>query len=407
MKIKIKKEKILTVISIFYLIQLYLFAEQIRFVTILTSICLFFYILIYRKKIKIVSFKQISIWSLYFFIGTIPTVLYEYSMITDFIEFFIGIFIVLIMTSFYQDQEARKYQVKGILIICYIVLLGCFLQIFFPNNLIEINKLIMGSEKFFWFLDFYNSKFMLGFSYQTAITAFYLTILIMLLYSKILYQDMRKKRKILLIVIEIISFILLFQTGKRIFIGLIFLIKLILLFINKKQNIFKIIIYVMMSLLILLVLLKFTIIGERLIHRMLSEDISRGRFKIYEQLLRGILNYPILGLGLRSTLTQLKGYSDAHNIYLQIFYETGIIGFFILISLFLFNLYRAMKEFKIRLKKREEMVIVNFCVVIQLLFLGWGVTGNPLYSVYSFMMYMFSVNMVESLRYERLKSYKS
>ena len=112
--------------------------------------------------------------------------------------------------------------------------------------------------------------------------------------------------------------------------------------------------------------------------RFMTDDLLTGRDTIYESLIGDFKECNIL-IGRGTASTYAIAARGAHNIYLQVLYEHGIL-FSIPYYVFLaYNYYRAFK---------------NKCplsVFVQTLFLVYGLSGNPLYSNMFMMIYIFYV----------------
>lgn len=392
----LKYEKIWSYILFLYLLFLYLFSEQVKILTTICGLLMLITILIYKKKIKILDTKSLILWCLYLGLGLIPTVLLGYSEISEAFKFIISIIIALPFGIIYLNKDLQINYILVLKRLLFIVLFGCFLQILMPHTLESFNKLRMSNVKFGWFYDFFNSGFIVGFSFQTAITGFYLTILTCIIFIEILY----KKYNFLNTVILISAIIFLFLTGKRIFILLTVLNLMFIYIFYKRVNILKLIVLLVLLTVLILIFSKYTIIGQRLVMRFYSQDPTRGRIRIYTFLFKLYKSHPIIGTGLSSTLSLLPYAYNAHNIYLQILTETGLVGFIILIGYFFNNLYKLFKVSKYFLKIKKNINICAICFSIQFIFLIWGFTGNPLYDIYPFVVYMISVGIVNNMLFE-------
>ena len=134
--------------------------------------------------------------------------------------------------------------------------------------------------------------------------------------------------------------------------------------------------------------------------------MSRGIF--YKESLRQFINNPILGIGWGSMQLIIK--HNVHNIYIQLLAETGIFGFLIYMSLFLYGIYNAIKLIKIiKIRKIQlnsnEKICMLFSVYYQIFFILYGITGNPLYDEQTLWIYMISYGMVLNLikKYKKIK----
>ena len=111
-----------------------------------------------------------------------------------------------------------------------------------------------------------------------------------------------------------------------------------------------------------------------------DEDVMSGRGELYLLALKYFSRYPIFGIGWETFrfLPDVPGGVETHNIYLQLLCETGIIGFGIFLSFFAYALVTTMKNCRLA-RTEEERLAASFCLFMQLFFLMYGLTGNPLY----------------------------
>ena len=114
------------------------------------------------------------------------------------------------------------------------------------------------------------------------------------------------------------------------------------------------------------------------LNRFVGDDIMTGRDTIYETLMAdfGESNF-LIGRGTSATYELAE--EGAHNIYIQILYDHGIIFSFPYYILLLYNYYLAFK---------------NNCplsIFVQTMFLVYGLSGNPLYSNMFMMIYIYHV----------------
>lgn len=379
-----------------FLAGIYFFSEQIKIVTVIaTMIMLFDFVVLYQK----ISFSNISImclWVLYIVWGCISLVFSNSVDGNNVLEFYVGIIIPLLMTSMYLHENLREHVIKMLTTFCFFVFGGCVLQTAFPDVLKAFNAYRMGSLKYSWFLEFLNHGYTVGFSFQTGVTAFYLAILVLIATNKLFSQYLNLKEKCFWMIVDFISAIYMFNTGKRVFIALAFLIIIFLSCLYYRNHILKILLGAMVLVSFLYVMVFYTPVGTVLINRMNSIDPTRGRATIYSSMINGIQENLFFGNGVTSTLNNLSHFQNAHNIYLQIIYETGIMGLLILLVVFLIPLVCSIRILNKQIKEKKDSTCISICCAIQLLFLGWGVTGNPLYDNYPLIVYMIVVGVVMS-----------
>lgn len=88
----------------------------------------------------------------------------------------------------------------------------------------------------------------------------------------------------------------------------------------------------------------------------------------------------------------------AHNIYLQLLAETGIVGFCLFCAFFIAALIGSIKLLKqIEKSEFELRYLATVALFLQMWFLMYGMSGNPLYMPGQFGMYLFGVLIIRSV----------
>lgn len=300
----------------------------------------------------------------------------------------------------------RERQLKSIKVLVFVVIIGCILQLISIDTLRSINRFTLGQEKYLLFDMFYRGRCIVGFSYQTGVTGFYLAIASVLFLILFLRKGQKRIRRLLNLFLTGISMILLFFTAKRIFIALVGLLSFMLICLYYKKHYLKIVVFSLIIIFGLLGLLYYTELGKSILMRMSLADPTTGRRAINQQLLNWFLQAPMVGKGVTSTLNLLGNYQNGHNIYLQILSESGLIGFICLVSAFVRNLFKSVKLILHTKNDARLYDHIAFSLALQLLFLGWGFTGNPLYDTYPFIVYVIAtsyINRMYSNNFSRIK----
>lgn len=397
--------KIETFLIVAYLLGVYFFPERIKIITI-GFVLSFFLAEIVRQR-RIIIWASVSTWLCYI-VFSILSCVWGKGRFDDAIEFIISISIALLLAVFDFSIEERALQFKGLAIVGGVVILGCVLQYVSPETLKKINATHLTAEKYRLFDDFFRAGRLVGFSFQTAITGFYLAILFGIIFSTFLCSFRKNKvvKNIVYVVSLITIYVFVFLTAKRSFILLIPCGVFCLICFLFRKHIGKIIVFSFVAISIMLFLLYKTDFGQAILLRSSGDNWSTGREQINEQMIELFWNAPIIGNGISSTLVLLSGYQNAHNIYLQVLSESGILGFCIIVIAFGVSLMENIKVLSIAVKAKQDKVIslASICLFIQIVFLGWGLTGNPLYDVYPFFVYMVSVGCINSIkRCQRVK----
>lgn len=125
-------------------------------------------------------------------------------------------------------------------------------------------------------------------------------------------------------------------------------------------------------------------------------DFSSGRiefFWIYA--IEMFLDSPILGHGWRSfkygDIGTLNA-NDAHNIYLQLLAEVGLVGFALVMFFIIRTLlttYKAIRDHEVKACLSDKsMSILKMSFAYQIFFILYGFTGNPLYDIQCYYPYI-------------------
>lgn len=124
-----------------------------------------------------------------------------------------------------------------------------------------------------------------------------------------------------------------------------------------------------------------------------GEELFGYRSILYSQALLLFQENQLLGIGwkhFRLTISNFQGYQlDTHNIYLQLLCETGLVGVILFGSFLMYSLGNSIKLSKMKMEPHQKTMSL-FALFIQLFFLIYGITGNPLYDFLYYMPYFFA-----------------
>lgn len=237
-----------------------------------------------------------------------------------------------------------------------------------------------------------------GFTTHYSTNGMYLSIITILLFTEFLNKKSAKNT-----ILMILSLMALFIIGKRghaIFTIIACLLEY--LFLNREKISKKI-----LSITIFLILTTITIqVVSSSVPQVLTvlnrinvtsnQNLLSGREKFYDLAIKLWDNHKILGngWGAFSSYYQMNlvntfrfSYLDAHNVYLQLLCETGIIGLILFLILFAYFVATAYKECKNTKKVSNERKILYFSFAYQIFFLLYCLTGNPLYDAQCYVIY--------------------
>lgn len=189
-----------------------------------------------------------------------------------------------------------------------------------------------------------------------------------------------------------LSFFALVMTQKR---GIIFAVGCAFLFSffvfnlkYKKKHFFQVFAFSVIILIIIYYIFTNTKSGHIMINRFkFLDNFSSGRFDMWETLLEKINGIGwFIGNGTGATTKIFD--SGGHNIYLQILFDNGLVGLFLYLLWFITSLFRTIKLILIN-KGASKLLYIS--LYIQILFLGYGMFGNPIYDFCLFIIYIFFV----------------
>lgn len=202
----------------------------------------------------------------------------------------------------------------------------------------------------------------------------------------------------------------LFTSGKRMFtLIVLFFYLLIFYLINKKGKIKKIIL--LSSLMILGSILSYILIPQvrTVVERIIfysGDKTYNGRGYYWIAALEIFKNNKLYGIGMGCfssyfnfkfhRLGNLEAY-DAHNIYIQMLAEGGVIGETLLIILLFYPTYKTYFLLKKKLLNKNDLRVCLFSFYILLWFILYGLTGNPLYGANQEFFYIVGVSMMLSV----------
>lgn len=401
---EIKKEKNKTMPKVYaFLVFLslsgiYLMPEKIKVFVAIFVFGLFLYFVFYNAPFKFN--KQNVAIIVYMLIGIISNIINKDIAFLTMINFVISIVIAILVLSINVDVYTAQCLTKAFVGVMCIVVLGCLLQLFFPSLLLKFNKLTLGEEKYFIFYDsFFQYDFLVGFSYQTGVTGYYLALLagyfLSCVFANIDTTDIWKK--IAYILGFAITFILLFLTAKRIEMIVIFLAFFVMLYLYERNRPAKVIGIIIAFIFAVLILLLTTEMGRRLIERTFGDNPTSGRSKIYSLVWSYFIRKPLFGNGFGSTIIYVKDFTNGHNIYLQSLMEAGIVGgIALIIALFKhakIGLYVTKNIKKLDIK---DKAISGFFLFVMLNFFVTGLLSNPLYDIYPLFGYAIAVSIMQA-----------
>ena len=189
-------------------------------------------------------------------------------------------------------------------------------------------------------------------------------------------------------------FVAILMTGKRAHLLFSIFALFILYYIylsNQKKNRFVKILGILLCVAVvgMIIILYFPSLGTaftRFQESIDDGDVTSHRINIWQVAISLFWENPLFGVGwgnFQNYYEIIRNYrAHAHNTYIQLFCETGIIGAGIYIGWFVVLLVKTIKtliNFRISNESTERVSHISFSLLMQVFFLVYCFTGNPLY----------------------------
>lgn len=129
---------------------------------------------------------------------------------------------------------------------------------------------------------------------------------------------------------------------------------------------------------------------DALINKFTEQDETlSGRTDLYAFAFQLVRENTLTGIGWGRFRLHTKGFFgrddlsyEVHNVYIQLFCETGIIGLGVFLIAAISSLLYGIKKFRLFVKAEvycKERYVVELGLILQTFFLGYCMSGNPLY----------------------------
>lgn len=247
-----------------------------------------------------------------------------------------------------------------------------------------------------------------GFTNQVANTAYYILVAIAIKFSN---EEIKKKKDRVLLLVLFVSLLLTGKRGHMLFC----LSALILTYFFSDNNKLKLKtwtklfgVFLACVLVITILYNSKTVIGYRVVETIngifSGNDVSNSRSIINALTISIILKNWLIGIGWGRYKYEYQAHwkilsggtwdqtYNAHNIYLQLLAEVGIVGFILFLMLSVMGLYFGIKLLRnCRYFSNWEQFIIKMNFFIQVFFLLYGITGNPLYDYNEYSMYFIAI----------------
>lgn len=294
------------------------------------TICFILFALlnILSRRLNVFKIKEIHSF-IFFLVAIIPSIIFSFSKTTSFADWlrFFGLFIFYISIYFFFYDYADLKNIILVLITSLII-----------PSIVSVEQLIKGEQ-------IYDAGFLriFGTYIHPNMLAFYLITIGLLIISLILSKNKILNRSFGLTLLVVISVLLILTYTRSAWLG--FCLGLIALLNFKKRKAIPIVImFAMLIHFIPSIQHRFSDIWDNSIRADYSMSSWQWRTMFWEKTIGGASKNPLFGIGLGTF--PLVNILYAHNDYLRMFVETGILGLGTYVFLFLSIIFNAFKKIK-------------------------------------------------------------
>ena len=357
-----------------------------------------------EKNIQYCNNIYFKYFLFFYFMCLTSSILSEYKLISSIKSLFylrFGLFSLAVWYLLKNNRKLINYIFLSLLFCFFILIFDGLFQFLFKTNIIGLEKHPTRLSSFF------GEELIYG-SYLSR----FLPILIGLFFFSNYSQ---KKINIYIFIIFIIfSITLIYLSGERtaFFLTVMSIIYLVVM-INKYSKYF-LIASILSFFVLAIITANNSIVKERMINLtknqiglsntyVFSSDIYKGHFLIAKDLFQENI---ILGVGPKNYVKHCnnnKKYqtlpyvcsTHPHNTYIQLLAETGLIGFFTILFLFLTLTFHSMKYIYLKLWRKEELFnFSEICLLSSMLITVWPiVTSGSFFNNYLNIIYFFPVGI--------------
>lgn len=322
------------------------------------------------------------------------------------LKFFLMLTCTVVIKILYEYCDNWQETVENIfLAVSSIHVSATVLYLPFPTQMASFTSSILGSENLRVNLRLLEIGSYAGITGQTGVNAFYITIFIAIVFCRLITTEKRKNLYLFFLAFGILA---LFLTGKRGALVINVVAMTVLFIIMIKLNKRKLFSYLFISAIIFgishyavsnvpeakAVMDRFTFNSESS-----DVDITNGREHLWRESIKRFKENPIIGTGANSAVSILR--ITSHNIYIQLLFELGIVGFCLFAFAFLYSFVKSITAFKrimndegVNVKIKRNIVL---SIYIQIFFLSYGIVGDPLYSIYFLVPYIIMISSAKSI----------
>lgn len=253
-----------------------------------------------------------------------------------------------------------------------------------------------------WLTKWSDSNVLMGLVNHYSTSGIYFSIAVLVMFAIWLTKTKKTKVDTIWLILMLFS---LFMTQKRGPLLFCIIAMVAAYFIYEKiktKTILKFLGIVLVIIILLILVIQIFPSTSGLIDRLVQldeqDDITSGRIPLYEYAISLFKQNPLFGIGWGQYRYSYVREIYAHNIYAQILAETGIVGAVLFFGAFIYGLVISVRLLR---KGKEYSQSLRFAILfsfaMQVFFLLYGTTGNPIYDMQCFVPYFLSIAVACSI----------
>lgn len=343
------------------------------------------------------------------FFGLLTIFLNFPDSLSSYIIFLCG---VLFMTLKYENNELNLVM-KTLVAIGIFYALTMIWQYLFPSSFYSVLKHLVATGQYENAVYYPKMGDYTGFACESNRACFCIAPASCILFSRFFFKDTRRKGLIKNIILFSITYIGIYLSGRRAFIlffpAILIGITIVLLLRNKK-TIYKVIgTFILIAVIAVAYLGVYDIVLGILTNGTGGSIELSNRSKYWDIAISMFQKKPLFGNGLRSYDYEYNlfsgrnlSFAGAHNCYLQMLAESGIVGTAIFFGFVLINLFRTLKNAvsAIRYNQSEIGQYVLFSLLMQFVFVCVALSEAVFFAPNSALVYFIALNFNENVSWK-------
>lgn len=393
------------IILVIFMLIIYSNATVIRrYLIIMYPLLLVFIIAdvaLYKKKLHINSIDVLWYLIILYLLISLPFS-YDFKESLIYIIYYVIMINVMILLKSSKNIQLGLIKTFYIVAILYSVIT---LIAFFNHNLI-INhfSFLFDYDRLLRIKTEISRNAFSGLAGEVSYNMFTIAVGFGIVISNLLVSKRLSKYNTVLVIIMAVSLLL---TQKRSVIVVLFLILAFMIIVLRKnraatKRTFKILLALVAIAIVVVIVFPDVL---RVFNRFFVDDklYLSGRDELWGYAKDMFSDRPLFGYGVGSyniycnDRGYFSGARHAHNIYIQMLAETGIVGFMLFMAAFLTSLLKTVaitRKIMMTSNNSALKVIILFSLYMQLFFLLYGFVGIPLYNYTQLLVYFISVSLI-------------